>query len=96
MFFIGFLKSKLYIILLMSINKYQRRGYSYMNKKILLDAGILFGKTILESNKIQKFLCGEYDDGTARSLPDALNGVTKPPKSKKKKKKKDKKKRYKI
>lgn len=68
-----------------------------MNKKILLDVGILFGKTMLESSKIQRFLCGEYEDGTARSLPDALDGVTKSPKSKKKKKKnKSKKKRYKI
>lgn len=65
-----------------------------MNKKILIDTGILLGKTILESDKIQKFLCGEYDDGTARTLPDALNGVRKSPKSKKKKKKK--KKRYKL
>lgn len=65
-----------------------------MNKKILIDTGILLGKTILESDKLQKFLCGEYDDGTARTLPDALNGVRKSPKSKKKKKKK--KKRYKL
>ena len=56
-----------------------------MNKKILIDTGILLGKTILESDKLQKFLCGEYDDGTARTLPDALNGVRKSPKSKKKK-----------
>lgn len=68
-----------------------------MDKKILLDTGILICKTVLESNKMQKFLCGEYEDGTARSLPDALDGITKPPKSKKKKKKnKNKKKRYKI
>ena len=56
-----------------------------MNKKILIDTGILLGKTILESDKLQKFLCGEYDDGTARTLPDALKG-----------KKKKKKKRYKL
>lgn len=67
-----------------------------MDKKILIDAGILFGKTILESDKIQKFLCGEYDDGTARNLPDALNGIRESPKSKKKKKKKKNKKRYKL
>ena len=67
-----------------------------MDKKILIDAGILIGKTVMESEKMRKFLCGEYEDGTARSLPDALDGVTIPPKKKKKKNKKKSEKRYKI
>ena len=51
--------------------------------------------SILANEKITKFLCGTYSDGSARSLIDSLNGeyvspVDKVKKLKKKKKKKKK------
>ena len=39
-----------------------------MDKKILIDAGILIGKTVMESEKMRKFLCGEYEDGMKKDI----------------------------
>ena len=49
--------------------------------------------TILANERVGKFLCGSYSDGSSRSLIDSLNGeylspMDKVKKSKKKKKKK--------
>lgn len=52
--------------------------------------------SILANEKIGKFLCGTYNDGTTRSLIDSLNGEYKSPKEKVKKEKKKKKKKKKA
>lgn len=52
--------------------------------------------SILANERIGKFVCGTYSDGTARSLIDSLSGECKSPvdKDKKSKKKKKKKKKW--
>lgn len=66
-----------------------------------IKAAIAVTTGILGNESVQKFLCGSYSDGSARSLPDALGDELYSPKqkrvkkmSKKKKKKKNKKKDY--
>ena len=43
---------------------------------------------ILGSKKVQRFLCGTYEDGDVRSLPDALKDEIRSPKQRHKKKNK--------
>ena len=77
--------------------------------KIIVDTIVSVTDGLLGSEKVQKFLCGQYSDGTPRSLPDALNDELYSPeqkkiknrneehkKKKKKKKKKNKKKKKDI
>lgn len=78
-----------------------------MAKKEVLKAAVLAASEIILSDKGKRFLCGEYTDGTTRSLPDAITGEiispsdrlayeeSKKKKSKKKKKKNKKKKKRK-
>lgn len=50
--------------------------------------------TILANERVGKFLCGSYSDGSSRSLIDSLNGEYLSPKDKVKKSKKKKKKKW--
>ena len=64
-------------------------------EKAIIDTVIGITESLLGSDKVQKFLCGQYSDGTPRSLPDALNDELYSPKQKKNKNKNDKKKKKK-
>lgn len=53
--------------------------------------------SLLSKNKdFQRMICGEYSDGTPKSLFDLLSGETESPKQKKKKRKKKMKRREKM
>ena len=54
-------------------------------EKIIIDTILDVTNSLLESKKIQTFLCGQYSDGTPRSLPDALNDELYSPQQKKNK-----------
>ena len=69
-----------------------------MAKKDVLKGALMAASEILLSDKGKRFLCGEYTDGTTRSLPDAITGEIISPKDRaayenKKKKKSGKKKK---
>jgi translation elongation factor EF-G len=77
-------------------NIYLRKEKMIMSKeKIIIDTVVGITDGLLGSEKVQKFLCGKYSDGTPRSLPDALNDKLYSPEQKKNKKKNDKKKKKK-
>lgn len=61
-------------------------------EKIVIDTIVGITDGLLGSEKVQKFLCGHYSDGSPRSLPDALNDELYSPQQKKNKNKNDKKK----
>ena len=54
--------------------------------EIILDA-VFTGAEKAVSGKVGKFICGEYLDGTTRSIPDALAGEIKSPKQRRKEEK---------
>ena len=59
-----------------------------------LDAAIKVAELVLDNETVGKYLCGQYSDGSIRSIPDAIRGERENPvKKKKKKKKKGKKKK---
>lgn len=67
----------------------------------LIKNAISICSTLAGNENVKAFLCGTYSDGSARSLPDALNGELLSPKQKckrdkKKKGKKGKKKHVRI
>lgn len=64
-------------------------------EKIVIDTVVGITDGLLGSEKVQKFLCGKYSDGTPRSLPDALNDELYSPQQKKNKYKNDQKKKKK-
>ena len=64
-------------------------------EQIIIDTVVGIADGLLGSEKVQKFLCGHYSDGSPRSLPDALNDELYSPKQKKNKNKNDKKKKKK-
>ena len=64
-------------------------------EKIIIETAVGLVNGLLGSEKVQTFLCGQYSDGTPRSLPDALNDELYSPKQKKNKKKNDKEKKKK-
>ena len=64
-------------------------------EKIIVDTILSVTDGLLGSEKVQTFLCGQYSDGTPRSLPDALNDELYSPQQKKNKKKNDEKKKKK-
>lgn len=60
-----------------------------------LEVGIAVVERALKSDAIGKFLCGEYTDGSVRSIPDAIRGEEESPKDRRKRaKKKNKRKGY--
>lgn len=61
--------------------------------KDVINVAIALLEKATKSEKIGKFICGEYLDGTTRSVADALSGEMVSPKQKKKKYKKNGKKR---
>lgn len=69
-----------------------------MGKKDVVKGAVVAVSEIILSDKGKRFLCGEYTDGTTRSLPDAITGEIISPKDRaayengKKKKSKKKKK----
>ena len=69
---------------------------------VVIDVAVAAGAAVAGNEKINKFLCGTYADGTARSLPDAINGEIYSPEQKakaykkKKKKKKNKSVKFKL
>ena len=56
--------------------------------KEIVDIAVAVLERAAKSEKIGKFICGEYLDGTTRSVADALSGEMVSPKEKKKKYKK--------
>lgn len=59
-----------------------------------LDAALKVAELVLDNETVGKYLCGQYTDGSVRSIPDAIRGERENPvKKKKKKKKKGKKKK---
>ena len=62
-------------------------------EKIIVDTLLNVADGLLGSEKVQSFLCGQYSDGTPRSLPDALNDELYSPQQKKNKNKNDQKKK---
>ena len=56
--------------------------------KMIVDTSVAIVDRLAGSENVKKFLCGTYEDGTARTLPDCLNNETMSPKAKKKKNKK--------
>lgn len=54
--------------------------------EIILDAVFTVAEKVV-SGKVGKFICGEYLDGTTRSIPDALAGEIKSPKQRRKEEK---------
>lgn len=54
--------------------------------EIILDAVFTVAEKAV-SGKVGKFICGEYLDGTTRSIPDALAGEIKSPKQRRKEEK---------
>ena len=54
--------------------------------EIILDAVFTIAEKAV-SGKVGKFICGEYLDGTTRSIPDALAGEIKSPKQRRKEEK---------
>lgn len=52
--------------------------------KEIVDIGV----GVITNPSVQKVVLGKYDDGTTRSIPDALSGETRSPKKRNKKKKK--------
>ena len=53
----------------------QKKNYGGIIKK-----GVEIGKELISNGDIQKVFLGTYSDGTARSLPDALDGEIYSPK----------------
>lgn len=64
-------------------------------EKVVIDTVVGIADGLLGSEKVQKFLCGHYSDGSPRSLPDALNDELYSPQQKKNKEKNSKKKKKK-
>ena len=63
------------------------------SKETIVTTVLAIGKGLAGSSAVQKFLCGTYSNGKARSLPDALTGeIYSPSQKKHKKDKKNKKK----
>ena len=54
--------------------------------EIILDAVFTVAEKAV-GGKVGKFICGEYLDGTTRSIPDALAGEIKSPKQRRKEEK---------
>ena len=54
--------------------------------EIILDAVFTVAEKAV-SGKVGQFICGEYLDGTTRSIPDALAGEIKSPKQRRKEEK---------
>ena len=45
-----------------------------MGKRDVVKGAVVAVSEIILSDKGKRFLCGEYTDGTTRSLPDAITG----------------------
>ena len=60
-----------------------------------LDAALKVAELVLDNETVGKYLCGQYSDGSVRSIPDAIRGERENPVKKKKKKKKKRKKKKK-
>lgn len=56
--------------------------------KDLLDIAVAMLEKVATNKKIGKFICGEYRDGSVRSMADAIKGEIISPDEKKKKNKK--------
>lgn len=75
-----------------------------MEVKELLDLAVTVGKNLSADEGVKNWICGEYTDGSTRSLIDAMRGESISPKQwkklakyeKKQKKKHKKKKKYKY
>lgn len=56
--------------------------------KIIVDGIVAVSEKLLKNEDLQKMICGQYSDGSPRSIPDAINGELMSPKEKKKELKK--------
>lgn len=68
------------------IDPVNKGGYNMGKSEIILDAVFTVAEKAV-SGKVGKFICGEYLDGTTRSIPDALAGEIKSPKQRRKEEK---------
>lgn len=68
----------------MSEETKEKGGNKTLNK---IELGLTVLELALGSKTINKCLCGEYTDGTTRSIPDAIRGESKSPKQKRKEEK---------
>ena len=68
------------------IDPVDKGGYNMGKSEIILDAVFTVAEKAV-SGKVGKFMCGEYLDGTTRSIPDALAGEIKSPKQRRKEEK---------
>ena len=68
------------------IDPVNKGGYNMGKSEIILDAVFSVAERAV-SGKVGKFICGEYLDGTTRSIPDALAGEIKSPKQRRKEEK---------
>ena len=68
------------------IDPVDKGGYNMGKSEIILDAVFTVAEKAV-SGKVGKFICGEYLDGTTRSIPDALAGEIKSPKQRRKEEK---------
>ena len=56
--------------------------------KIIVDGIVAVSEKLVKNEDLQKMICGQYCDGSPRSIPDAINGELMSPKEKKKELKK--------
>ena len=68
------------------IDSVDKGGYNMGKSEIIVDALFNVAERAV-SGKVGKFICGEYLDGSTRSIPDALAGELKSPKQKRKEEK---------
>ena len=68
------------------IDPVDKGGYNMGKSEIILDAVFTVAEKAV-SGKVGKFMCGEYLDGTTRSIPDALAREIKSPKQRRKEEK---------
>ena len=68
------------------IDPVDKGGYNMGKSALILDAVFTVAEKAV-SGKVGKFICGEYLDGTTRSIPDALAGEIKSPKQRRKEEK---------
>lgn len=68
-----------------------RREKIQMTAKEIIPIAVAFVEAAAKNKSVGKFVCGEYTDGSVRSMVDAIRGEVTSPSDVKKKKKKHKK-----
>jgi hypothetical protein len=55
-----------------------------MSKEVIIETAVAVATKLCGSEEFKSFTLGTYNDGTARSLPDAISGETMSPNEKRK------------